>query len=1186
MAHAFGQARGGVVQIWRDGTFRGSGFFVAENLVVTCSHVFRDGTEGVTVVCRDRVVAGEVLFREPVARPRMGGMFDFPDVAFVGLREPVDAPVRYLDDGLVEDRRQLEIVGFLEQPGQPGVSAAELPVEVTGTFGNYRAVDARTAIPGGLSGSPVIDLTTGHVHGMLKAGAGDGLHGGLYVKAGDIRAVMAEQSALLAAPITSAPLRRPDPSSWQHRLLVAQQNRARTGYPYEIARPSRRDLPSPISVYVERRTQRRAKPRLRRRSTSLRSVKPDVMTPEEMIRKHRNALVTGVPGSGKSTLLGHLVYQCADWWLHHAGAEPAGQEDQDGRTWLGPVLAVRCAATDLVGPRPWLESVAAAVSAGLGGEQNLTLPPSVFAEAPMPGVDWLLLVDGLDEIHDLRRREELIRTLSNRIAAYGSPMRIVIATRELPEHELKLLRTGLLGPAANARLGDFVLRLFDWERVEEFAQKWYRPEQGEHSAVPPEDFLRQVRSSGLQGVVTVPLLATIAALVYEESPTSPLPIDRAGLYEGFVDALLNGRLLRTDSLAMLKEHVSRHGSSAETFVNFLYEQRLACLGDLALHRMRGDGRPWPELLAGWLAEQDRRPPPGITQVHLREVLLSTGLLFPRGDDLAFIHQSFADYLAAFADAAAFDVDGWQRRIARDGPDSAGLFALAVWSRGGNDPLPIFARLLRWSGADHPDWLGVVAALIEDGGPLVRVSHQRFTATIEQGIRRMPVPADRALPSLDRVLRGVLQRTGDSAFLHRLAAGRRVDAVKRVEAARVLVESGGAADRAAGLRVLVRLAHEDRVDADDRLWALRTLGEVGGPDERRAAVQRMTQTVETTASEATRVRGLILLAGMSELPAATSALVRRGVDGRRSLGDRLGALETLGILHSAVRQDGRGWQDAEEYAGGLTATSDVWRPPRQADGDDPVARADSLASYAARVALAIGTVREYDPERTDTFLAVVMRDRALTWLQRVSIVRKLHGSSSVPTTRRALDHLAADARDNAANRVASMWLFADWLEHDETADRVRSLARDADASIELRREGLTSLMRNRGWEDGFFHDFVGDRRQPPTLRVHAALLLIRADEAPAGATSLLRDLRAEFKGRPGPLLAVTSASASLVGDRVFEWLVTRVGVLVERLLERLVSYDPRSDSRDNSGDNSGDGSRDGSGDADRRDQVRA
>jgi hypothetical protein len=1136
------QARDGIVQIWRGGTFRGSGFFVAADLVVTCSHLFRDGVDGVVVRWHDRSVAGEVLFRDPTARPALGGMFDYPDVAFVGV-PAADAVVRFLDAGAVEDRRQLEIVGFLEQPGAPGISPARLPVEVNGTSGRFRLVDGRTAISGGLSGSPVLDPATGHVHGMLKAGAADGLHGGLFVPAGDLQEIMAEQSERLTAPLGGPPLRRPDDASWQYQLLVAQQHRARLGYPYEIARPSRRDLPSPISVYVERQTQRRReRARLRNRPTSLRPVTPVVMTPEEMIRRHRNALVVGEPGSGKSTLLGHLIYQGADWWLRHAGTGPVGHE----QGWLGPVLAVRCSATDLVGSRPWLELVASAVAASLGGEQNAMLPPAVFGAAPMPGVDWLLLVDGLDEIHNPRQREELVRTLSHRIAAHDSPLRIVVATRELPDQELKLLRTTLAGPDAADRLGDFVLRPFDWERVEEFARKWYQPEDGEHSTVRAEDFLRQVAASGLQGVVTVPLLATIAALVFEESPASPLPIDRTGLYEAFVDALLNGRLLRTDSLAMLKEHVRRHGSSAEEFVNFLYEHRRDCLGDLALHRMRGDNRPWHELLAGWLARRHRRPPPGITTVHLREVLLSTGLLFPRGDDLAFIHQGFADYLAATVGAAEFDVGHWLRRTALDGPQSAGLFALAVWARQGNDPLPIFAAMLRRSREDHTDWLAHVATLIDDGGPLYRVDTAAFIATVERGIRWMRVPADRALSSLDRVMRGVLRRTGDSAFLRRLAADRMVAVVKRVEAARVLVEEGGGTDRELGLRVLVRLAHEDRVRPDGRLWALRALGEVGGPGERRAAVQRMVQTVETTVSEATRVRALILLAFMGELPAATSALVRRGVDVRRSVAVRLAALETLGILHSAVRESVTGWREAEEYAAGLAATGEVWRRPRHGGGDERTVRAESLSSYAVSVARAIATVQEYDPERTDTFLAVAMRDRTLSWLQRLSIAGTLHRSAATGTARRALGQLVGDARDSAANRVAALWLFTDRLEDDATADQIRELADDADASIELRREALTSLMHHRGWEGGFFHTFAGDPRQPPILRVHAAMLLARADEPAPEAAALLRGLRTEFRGRPGPALAVLSASAALLGDRVYIRCAGQVGRLMERL----------------------------------------
>ena len=45
--------------------------------------------------------------------------------------------------------------------------------------------------------------------------------------------------------------------------------------------------------------------------------------------------------------------------------------------------------------------------------------------------------------------------------------------------------------------------------------------------------MRKTKESGLSDMTRIPLLAMIAAVVYQQSPESDLPMDRAGLYEQF-----------------------------------------------------------------------------------------------------------------------------------------------------------------------------------------------------------------------------------------------------------------------------------------------------------------------------------------------------------------------------------------------------------------------------------------------------------------------------------------------------------------------------------------------------------------------------------------------------------------------------------------------------------------------------
>jgi len=386
-------------------TFLGSGFFVADGTVVTCAHVLRRVRMDVTVVWSDRSLSGQVLVRDP-AQPGDTDFYPFPDVAFVRLVDRLDHPVVFLDEADLEAGSLLYVAGQSRYTPEPDAAADTAELRVLGLGGRYAKV-ASQSIVGGMSGGPAFDPATGHVYGMLKAGGTEGNETGFLIKSYVIRERMVRHGRILrAAQPDRPPLRLPEPATPLYRMLRAQREVAKR-YPYRLARLSSRPTPPLTTVYVEQRTQaRRSAPT--GWAAPLAPDEPDVISPVEMIHRHRNALVVGDPGGGKSKLLLQPVDECAAWWLGPAPARSHAPGSDADVSPLGPVVAVKSAATDLLGPRPWFESVSAAVTADLGGYGDLALAPQMFADPPVPGAEWLILVDGLDEVLDPGQRDDLV----------------------------------------------------------------------------------------------------------------------------------------------------------------------------------------------------------------------------------------------------------------------------------------------------------------------------------------------------------------------------------------------------------------------------------------------------------------------------------------------------------------------------------------------------------------------------------------------------------------------------------------------------------------------------------------------------------------------------------------------------------------------------------------------------------
>jgi hypothetical protein len=1080
------------------GEFLGTGFFVADRIVVTCAHVVEKG-DTVTVGWSGTLLDGKVLVRDPPTRDGRR-YYPEPDIAFVGV-EAIDHPNAHLEtSALTRGVPALFIEGFTKVNPNERVGLERRRTPVIGESGRYVLLDDALIKPG-MSGSPIADEDgMASVRGMLKSGRLAQGNSAYMIPAWEIRKSFREHRRLLRAHMRDRPpLVRPRPGTMLHSLVTAQREAAER-YPYQVAKLTRREPPPLSAVYVEQRT----------RSSTARGGEPVLINPVELLHRHRNALIVGGPGGGKSTLLQQLVAASADWWLR----EPGGVSEPD-ETPLGRVVAVRAAAQGLLGGDAWFTALARAVNHDLGGSLDVPLTADFFQRAPAPGADWLILVDGLDEVLDRGLRRDLIRLLGFRVGQYGTTTRFVVASRPLEIHEFGRLRSSLTGNDRTKRLGEYDLRPFDREAVQRFAGNWFRPHGAEHSTVEPREFLDAITLAGLGPLVEVPLLATITAIVFEEKPALPLPLDRAGLYESFVFVLLTLRVQRFGAREALREQLAPLGRQAEDLGERMVDDRLACLSNLAVRFLRS-GRAPRDSLADWFTSRYPKPPFGVGVEHLRGLLLDTGLLSAYGDDLVFIHQSFAEYLASLELVDEFDPDAWLNRVRDTAPDSLGLFTLAAWGAAGNDTRPVIEALMAPGERREFPHLSQAAAVIQDGGVLAAGNADEIIGLAETAVRevadraghhvlelpRRPArrPADRFLPAIHEALRAVLQRTRDTDRVARFVGDEQLSVEKRAEAARVLITSDDPADRDAGLTQLVRLAYETRLSDEERLWALYVIAESGPPHERRHALQRLVQFVETARDTGARVTAMNLLCRVDEMPAAAQALLRRALEPSlpADLREEAGALLEAYVLEPEF--PGEADLDAEP---GDELTEQTWsaltvRPIRV---ESPVMRGLSALT------------RVQGSETIGRF----NRSRAVGWTVRrgylADIARQVRLSEQGPARDRherlgwnSALLLASDPQEPWTRRIDVLTGFARTVP-DRTPDMIAVLSgwmHDGEVPRRDRRRVLSALLRHL--DDGQIRDLARDDGLPVRLRAVAAVTYgVRS--RPAEARELLTGMAA-------------------------------------------------------------------------------
>ena len=581
------------------------------------------------------------------------------------------------------------------------------------------------------------------------------------------------------------------------RALLRAQRRAAEAMPYRLTGAPRVDL---STIYVRQRLGQRSagkdRDRERDRAGDRLETGAQVVVDTGIIRDlgealdlHRDLLITGGPGAGKSTLTLQLAGDLASAWLGRMGELETRVGGPSASQSLKPLVPLRVSARNLITYRElgWLRALATAAA------KELQLSSELSAQAlaaPVFGAPWLILVDALDEIIDEGAYRDLLGMLAEGMAGQF-PHRFVITSRPMASgDEIKLSEVGS---------APYALESFDQPALSLFAQRWFS-RTGSTGAGLAERFLAQVRSPGLREVVTVPLLATVAAIVFEQAPDRSLPARRYHLYEAYLRYLFSGRdeafIHQWPRLQERLTAMPRGAALAEA----LRDGRLQLAETLAVQWLE-TGRVLADVAADWLrdAAEQVGVPRAITALDVREMVLTVAMttgLFARADeDIFFLHRSLAEHLAASVYArrlphpftpAVGDWLDWLDRAAMSELPGLPHSALAAytWSHPNDDVIGWLQR------QDAPEYRQIAGQLIAHGARTPPDAVAAFCADFSNrpGLTG-PSSSITVFTQSMAALVQLLDYPEAIIALRRVALDDRVSVERRLDAAAALVNAG-------------------------------------------------------------------------------------------------------------------------------------------------------------------------------------------------------------------------------------------------------------------------------------------------------------------------------------------------------------------------------------------------------------
>ncbi|MFI5768789.1 trypsin-like peptidase domain-containing protein [Streptomyces sp. NPDC051658] len=768
----------------------GTGFVLAPGTVVTCAHVVSEATR-----VRGRVVATGHELVLTVSADDCYRAANGLDLAFLHYKPdettssaPTPAHVLTSPHTALADR--MSVYGHPRGDFRAGQWAA---LEYLGdsrlSFDDPMAMPRAygTPVGEGFSGSPVVNRRTGAVCGMLvrsnKAGSTHMIPLSEILARHPLpEAPVAWLNTLTDEQLRAGEFRHPGP---QLRDYLAAARDAADEHPYAALLTDVRDIPL-SSVYVRQNASHTGGD-----ADEDRDRQPHVKRPkaESVLDSDRHVLFTGGAGSGKSSLLRRLTFTAASDWLTDPAQAPQ-------------YVPVRITAEQLLS-LPFPEALATAVGRDLPGLRR-TPTPEFFETAPMPAVDWLVCVDGLDEVLDPDGRAKVIRMIQR--WSQEPHLRFVVATRSLVTTDMDRLR--VLKRYSLLSLGD--------RQIAEVAQAWFEALKVPDPEQRAQELTAGLRHGRLGEVARIPLYITMICVV---AALTELPRNPAELYTRFV------RILREKgSQRLARTEAGVHGIT-EDLLNSVHD----VLRPAAELRQGGDTRPLLDLAVELLGGHapDAAPPKELVS----RALMFTGLVTQIGGDLKFPHQTIQEYLAGCAIADRLtpkDPEALRtvrQSIAAEQPNIV-LFISARWHERGM-PLEKFLRTV----VDGGGWrdLLLCATVLSDGLVINEDMARQFTRAVLKLHGRSLSVGDLEPTQVLARLYAVLDPAGVAAVVRNPAAPHRA----RVDA----LWHCARRDSELAAPLAAELADEPDLPVGLRVSAAKLLAEAGDPT---AAGLRLTE----------------------------------------------------------------------------------------------------------------------------------------------------------------------------------------------------------------------------------------------------------------------------------------------------------------------------------------------------------